>query len=397
MIERGAPLTAITWLDPSRWAPVRARQHGSLFALVLSVSTLAALAIWQGREVQRRTLPGNPRQHYAWNAFSEWDWLFLSAFATIICGCWLATSAQPRFEALLTRLAAGGLLATTAKTGERTSLAASDSPGLVSRTREQSAVLAHRFGVVLAVAVPAWLYAQGMLSRGSWLGGSAVEHVGVMVLAWILVISAGYFVGRAIGSLASHRIVGAPFGRGQLVPDPRPGHIDGAAGLRPIGWFYFCQALLAAIPTLFIGTWIALMFSIQHLEDRYALRNYANWRTIYIVLLPVSMSLQVIVFLRPLWKTHLTMTQRRESLLGHAELKAEEIRKIRAELEEDLGAQKRSDLRERLADLERGYYAIEKMPTWPVNSELWHRFWWWLVAQAGAIAGATAISATKLS
>lgn len=387
-ITRDVPLAAIDPLDPKHWAPARLRKHGSLFALVLSVSTLAVLALWQAREVQRT--------HGSWHAFWEWDWLFLSAFATVICGCWLAVGGQRRFEELLLRLAAGRLLATETDTGRRIPLARTDSEALVSRSREQSAVLAHRFGVALALAVPVWLYFQGMLSR-PWLGSSTTERTAEVLLAWVLVIGAGYFVGGAIGGLASHRVVGAPFMDGHLVPDSRPGHIDGAAGLRPIGWFYFSQALLAAIPTLFIGTWIGLMFSVQQFENRYGPGNYTNWRAIYLVLLPISLSLQVLVFLRPLWKTHLEMKQKREELLGEAELKAEEIRKIRVELEEDLEAQRRSDLRERLNDLERGYYAIEKMPTWPVNPALWHRFWWWLTAQAGAIAVATAISATKLS
>jgi hypothetical protein len=294
------------------------------------------------------------------------------------------------------RLAAGRLFATVSDTGERTPLVASDGLALVSRSRDQSSLLAHRLGLALALAAPTWLYFQGMLSR-PWLGGSTTERTGEMLLAWALVIGAGYFVGSAVGRLTSHRVVGTPFQRGRLVPDSRPGHIDGAAGLRPIGWFYFSQALLAAIPTLFIATWIALMFSVQHFENRYVRENYANWRTIYLLLIPISLSLQVFVFLRPMWKTHLEMRKTRESLLGQAELKAEEIRRIRAQLEEDLATQRRSDLRERLNDLERGYYAIENMPTWPVNPALWHRFWWWLTAQAGAIAVATAISATKLS
>jgi hypothetical protein len=54
-------------------------------------------------------------------------------------------------------------------------------------------------------------------------------------------------------------------------------------------------------------------------------------------------------------------------------------------------------LRDQLSELERGYRAIEEMPTWPVNPALWHRFSRWLAAQAGAIAVLAATSAANLS
>jgi hypothetical protein len=382
-------LRRIERLDPGRWIPSRLRAHRVTFAAVLSVATLALLAVWQGREADRT--------YGAWDQFAKWDWLFLSAFATIIAGCWIARIQRRRFRQMVSRLVSRGVLVRTLPSGKRQPLSDEDGKRLLSTSAARSARFGHVAGIGTSAAALVWLYLQGMLANWSWLEGSRAWRALVVAAAWILIASAGYFVGRAIGELASYGLVRSPFLRGNVNVEVRPGHIDGAAGLKPIGWFYFTQALVAAIPAVFLAVWVALLYFVDIFENRYGPGNYANWRAIYIALIPIALSLQVLVFLRPLWSTHLEMREQRDTLLRDADRKAEQVRDLRSTLDRELDTDTRARRREQIADLERNYLMLEGMPTWPIDPALWRRFSWWLVVQASAVAATAVTDAVKLA
>jgi hypothetical protein len=141
---------------------------------------------------------------------------------------------------------------------------------------------------------------------------------------------------------------------------------------------------------------VVLMFFVEIFETKYGPGNYANWRAVYIALVPVALSLQVVVFLRPLWRTHIEMREQRDELLRGADRKVEKLMELRDTLDDDLESDTRARRREQIADLERNYAVMEEMPTWPLNPALWRRFSWWLVAQVGAVAATIATDAAKL-
>jgi hypothetical protein len=144
-----------------------------------------------------------------------------------------------------------------------------------------------------------------------------------------------------------------------------PEHLDGATGLRPIGDFYFFQAMLLAVPAVFLGAWwVAIPFYGE---------RYESWRDAYVALLAFVLACELLAFLLPLRSFHLVMREEKQRLLAEADEIGHQALEVQRQLraappETDLGP-----LEDRLARLTRRYQAIEKMPTWPVSTRVRRR------------------------
>lgn len=68
-----------------------------------------------------------------------------------------------------------------------------------------------------------------------------------------------YLAGCYLGRMACYGRLGHVLRERGIGLCLRPDHVDGAAGLKPVGDFYFRQAMIAAIPVAFLGTWVLLI------------------------------------------------------------------------------------------------------------------------------------------
>jgi hypothetical protein len=179
--------------------------------------------------------------------------------------------------------------------------------------------------------------------------------------------AAGYLVGRQAASLAYYGYWGLSLtGRATVVP--QQGHPDGAAGLRPLGTYYFSQAFLLAIPAGFLLAWTLL---IPFWDGG----RYLDWRPWYQGLLALALALEALAFFAPLFGVHQRMQRYKHDLLGGlAGDYALQIEQLRRQLEGDLPAVERTNLRARLDELISAYRDIEQMPTWPIDRTIRTRF-----------------------
>lgn len=72
-------------------------------------------------------------------------------------------------------------------------------------------------------------------------------------------VLSGIVVGAYFGRLATYGSLASQIAKDRIVVRVHPGHFDGANGLRPIGNFYLFQAMLTAIPLLWLAGWAIAM------------------------------------------------------------------------------------------------------------------------------------------
>jgi len=77
-------------------------------------------------------------------------------------------------------------------------------------------------------------------------------------------------------------------------------HVVGAAGLRPLGDFFFRQAMLAGLPAAYVAFWIVLQLPVEF----------------SLILLPIFVLIEVAAFVWPMWSFHRVMVRQKRSLVA---------------------------------------------------------------------------------
>jgi len=283
--------------------------------------------------------------HDAGSNLRRWDVLLLSGWAVLTVGLAIAQTMPRRVRRMLERMRDRGSL----EINER------QLDDLWKEFAEHAVHWGRWAGLVVAAAVfLAFLLATGgnLALKGALL---VLESLGAYV--------AGYHLGRmaGFGSLG-------PFLRAKhCMPKVRPGHLDGVGGLKPVGDFYFFQAMVVAIPGAFIAVWwVLIALGWNH-------HRYDRWKSSYPGLLAVAMVIEILAFVVPLWAFHEEMVRQKETALKEADHTALEIAEIQAKLAHDPGSQD-ANWKERIAAGAARYQAIEDMPTWPVDPATRRRF-----------------------
>jgi hypothetical protein len=316
--------------------------------------TAADLALWR----PERWI----REHYLWCALGVlgllvlnelslfgtdlrgWDWLLVTGLITLIIAARIALTLPTRVHEALDRLA------------RRSTLCAE--PDHVRRFEDDLHHRAKHSGMVWTGIVPIALLAGWVIAKSGEIWSYAILAGTEAILAALL---AGPFVGRAI----SYARLGARLGRAGLEIRTEPAHLDGAAGLRPVGDLYFFQALVLAVPAAYLGAW---WYVFPLLGDR-----YSEWSDAYVGLLAFVVALEILAFVAPLWTFHVMMARQKDSHLEEADEIAQQAAEIRRKLTTATG-DARAGLQDELASRTERYEAIEAMPTWPVNVRLRRRF-----------------------
>jgi hypothetical protein len=276
---------------------------------------------------------------------ADWDLLFLSGCITVICGLWLARGIEARFNRMLGRLVDRKVLFDNGVPITRDGLTK-----LTERLRDD----ASKWTKASRPAVAAILVAAFFLVNASRHGGFPLAK-GLAGIAFGFV--GGALVGGPIGRMIAYGL--APR-RLSLVADAD--HVDEAAGLKPLGDYYFYQASLLAIPAGFLLAW-----SVVLLAPAWDLR-YQGWREWYLGLLGVAICLEIAAFVVPLYTVHMSMERQKRAALTNADRELlPRIATLHEQLETGLTSTARAEQKELLEDLIASYRRIEEMPTWPID------------------------------
>jgi hypothetical protein len=305
---------------------------------------------------------------YFGNDWACWDYMLISGFLAFLVAIWLATSITRRLDEAIERLRlnnaliidAGGvarLKAHMAAQGKSVQVWSGILIGLI--------VFGSFVWVFAPYVGPIWTaWRAGTLPEG----GVALLELSIFTLISALCAAlAGLFFGRLThyGTLAS--VLSADGSGLRIVP----GHQDGAAGLKPIGDFYLYQALLLAIPILWLGLWWAWI--IPNYKDVVCPLTgqpqmlFREWQGPYFVQWLVVLLYFQFAFVRPV------LTLRRYIRARRTDLNRGEAPRLESEL---LDRQRQllahspvalADAAGGLDQISRRLWAIRSMGEWPMD------------------------------
>jgi hypothetical protein len=261
---------------------------------------------------------------------SDWDWLLVTGVATWLVAVHHAVRLPDKLTGALVRLVNRNVL-----------VGALDLAGFLDATHRR-ARWSGLIGAAVAVAAIVLSFAavyHGLARADVWFGVSFEA---------VLAVPAGLFFGRA----ASYGFLGNRLVAAGYVLRPDPDHLDGAAGLRPIGSLFFYATTLLAMPGGFLAVWWFLI-PLFH--------GYTYWRQPYALMLLIVVAAGIMVFVLPMVSFHNLMAARKTELFAEADRLSGQAARGGTESSDNDKWQKR-------------YAAIESMPTWPIDMKTRRRF-----------------------
>ena len=286
-----------------------------------------------------------------------WDTMLLSGLGMFALALGAAGRSGRRFQACVTRLHDRGVV----RLGGR------DLESFLADCEAEAGRWARVFSLLVAAAV-AGGFAFALFREFWW------PRVALGIALTALALVAGQYAGR----MAYYGQLGWIFRRQGIQVTLDPWHADRTGGLRPVGEFYFTQAMIVAIPVVYVAFWLLVMPVWPRLDymDR--------WAASYPWLLAIGVALEMLAFLLPLLYG-LWASEQLARLPGHAppaydaamnrwrrevdRLYRGNAASARHLLEPGTVSSKKS-VREALDIVERTYLAVDAMPTWPVDVRL---------------------------
>jgi hypothetical protein len=270
----------------------------------------------------------------------KWDWLLISGVAAFIIGVRLSQTIPGKLRVILARLVNRGVLLADPERLEQ-------------------------FEAKLEIRAKTWANRGGIICGTAILTAFLVPFGFSKLLLMVFEGLGGYVVGRHLGWMACYGTLRLMLRKEALTLKVQPGHLDAAGGLKPIGDFYFLQAIVAVIPAAYLAIWWVIIPLFP---------QYARWREPYLGLLAIAITFELLAFAVPLWLFHLEMEEQKIQLMKDADKLSRSISDIQAQLTVVQTSQEREKLKEQLSNLTKGYWDIEQMPTWPVDAKTLRRF-----------------------
>lgn len=237
--------------------------------------------------------------------------------------------------------------------------------------------------MVVMVAAYAWsnapylpLIASALMDPAAGAGLTRDDAIMFLSAAGLGILS-GAVAGAFFGRLATYGSMASVLADPQTPLNIRPGHFDGANGLKPVGDFYLFQALLTAIPLLWLLAWILILpwyhdaqcFAgvDQSFTERLRWQFYGQWI--------VVASFTYVGFIRPVLLLRRRLAAARSDLLQTRIPQIEgEIAHLKAALPATFEAQGRSVIETRIHDLAREHWAIRNMSCWPMDRATFSKY-----------------------
>ena len=278
----------------------------------------------------------------------QWDLMLLTGALTMLVGLMAAGRFERRVRAMLGRLVDSDVVKLDGLD--------CDLPALQQAVEDRAETTGRWVGAVFGVLVLlAFVFTPG-------------QH-GPLLYALGLV--GGFFVFYHLGRFFSYGRIGHYLlEERKLAIEADPQHPDGVAGLRPVGKLFFRQAMLVAVPAVFIAVWsLVLPVWPDTAED-----DYSEWRLPFLGFFLLALGSMVLAFLGPMWSFHRIMRERKEAAVKMADESSRRMVQIKAMLAETKDEQARKLLLEELQRRQEHYTAVEDMPTWPVDTGTRRRF-----------------------
>ena len=293
-------------------------------------------------------------------AFSSAKWATVSAWILMAIGVTIAQQLEGRFEQMLQRLSNRWVL----------SLSPTEFIEFRNKLRTRARVAAVVGGVVL----PALLLIAYLLTLKS-LGWLTVGEIFVELICALI-------VGRHAGRGVFYGFLGKQLAEEGITVNMIFGHSDQAAGLRPIGDFYFLQAIIAALPVVFFAFWVVMM-PIWMVTWPESDPDFANWKRAYVGFLFVALGFELTAFVLPMVFFHQQMKQQKRKLLPLADQLSAELSHVQLERTARLTTQRNPEI-DIPYDADRDgadagqlvdqIAVLESLPTWPLAPQIRNRF-----------------------
>lgn len=274
-------------------------------------------------------------------AIGEWDWLLLSGTVTFLCGIGLAQQVPLKMKITLRRLVDRGTLVATID----------DLIALEQRLHHTAADWAKKGAIAVALATAASFLSIYGLGNG---------------LLTLLETIGGFIVGWCLGQMSAYGALLRLIRQENLSLRAEPEHTDGVCGFKPLGDFYGFQALVAAVPAIFLALWWVIIPIFP--------RDYSHWRQPYAGLLAMAIGFEVLVLVVPLVLFHQEMEQQKQHLLIESDRLSRDIVALRSQLIYTDSADQRSEIEARIVYLINRHHKIDQMTTWPIHPQTLRRF-----------------------
>lgn len=298
------------------------RRHHAAAVLVAVVLVVANEVVLSGTHIAR------------------WDWLFVTGWLTFV-GAWgPALGLLGHVREAIERLERRGVLR--------------GPPDLAQVVADS----AERWSRIVGLATASGVFAAFVVALGA-------DALAGRLTFTVLATAAGLFVGRVLGCGISFGRLGRMIERGPWRVELQPGHIDGAAGLRPIGVLYLRQAGILATPGLFLATWWIIMPFLG---------RYADWRDTYMALLVAAIAVEILAFVLPMLAFHRVMRREKRRLRLAADADSERLQRLEHEAPDIDDGDRRSSICEQARLVRERYLRAEQAPTWPVDTSIRRRF-----------------------
>lgn len=277
--------------------------------------------------------------------FGRWWLLFTSSYTTLIVGIIFAESIRGKLCNTFNRLVDRGAVRIPAGV---------EGDNIRKEFEADVAPWSHRFAVVLAIA----LFIAFAVEYGP-------NFSKVQLAKTIGATLGGYIGGRILGPMVANGFFTQLIKAKGVEFLTQPEHPDGVSGLKPIGDFYFSQAILVAIPVLFLGIWAFVMMAGW---------AYPNWAGQYLSLFFIAIILEILAFLLPMILVHGEMKRQKNILLIDADRSTRQIESLWRQFERATHLRGRRALNDQINSRMARYHVIENMSTWPVDIRTRRRF-----------------------
>lgn len=158
----------------------------------------------------------------------------------------------------------------------------------------------------------------------------------------------------------------------------QPGHPDKCGGLAPLGSLCLHNALIIALPGIYLGGWMTIgpLIGFKAISETY--------QPIFTLLLLVPILFSAITFFIPLWETHRVMAAKKAEILRNLDELAESLNRKNKDLlsvpenpDPETGinrVQALGEIQAQIASLETIYTQYQKISEWPFNTRIFLQF-----------------------
>lgn len=277
--------------------------------------------------------------------FLQWDLLLITGILTFLFGLRMVADIRVRFEFTLLRLISRNIFI----------IKDNDTKSLLQSIEKNAQRWAQIGGLLAALAI---IVAFFVALVGNYLWQS--------VLLGVAETLGAYIAGNMMGRIASYGQLAQILEKESVEIEVNPLHVDDVAGLKPIGDFFFYQAMIAAIPAIFLAIWWFL-FPIWP-------RDYSHWEQSYLALLIIAIIIEILAFIIPVWFFHRIMLRKKNKWIKKADSLSNDISDLLLQSESSQTTVDKNTLSEKIKTMKQRYWLIENMTTWPVDINTKKRF-----------------------